>query len=225
MKKEIEAIIKKHIAFYEKLTKNQLEILLNAAYIVNFKKGEILYSNENECLGVLLLLEGELRTYIASYNGKEVTLYNTTPYEICIMSASCVLKNISFDVTIEATTSSKALLIPINAFEKVMYDNLYVENFAQNIVINKFSEVMWAMEQLLFLSFDKRLASFLYDETIKTKSLTINLTHEQIARYISSAREVVSRMLKHFEKENIVTLSNKTIEIKDKDKLKALIYE
>ncbi|NCA67667.1 MAG: Crp/Fnr family transcriptional regulator [Clostridia bacterium] len=225
MKTEISEAVKKYFSFYEKLTTAQFDYLVKSAYFVNFEKGQIIYSNENECLGVLVLFSGELRTYMTSYNGKEVTLYRTGSSDICIMSASCALKNISFDVTIEALADCAGLLIPITAFEKVMKENVYVENFAQAVALNKFSDVMWAMEQLLFSSFEKRLASFLYDESVKTKTMVIKLTHEQIARYISSAREVVSRMLKNFEKEGIVALSSGAIEVIDKEKLKKIVNE
>lgn len=224
MKQKVLETIKK-MGFFDRLTTQQVELLVGAAYFVNFEKGQIIYSNDNECLGVMMLLTGELRTYMTSLTGKEITLYRLGANEICIMSASCVLKNISFDVTVEALSDCYALLIPISAFEKVMYENVYIENFANRIAVAKFSEVMWAMEQLLFLSFDKRLASFLYDESAKSKSLIIKMTHEQIARLISSAREVVSRMLKHFEKEGIVALSNGAIEIINKQKLMDLIKE
>ncbi len=225
MKDIISELIKKYFPFCDKLTVPQFDTLVNSAYFVDFDKGQLVYSADNECLGVLVLIGGELRTYLTSYNGKEVTLYRMTGGDICIMSASCALKNISFDVTIEALAACHALLIPISAFEKVMRENIHVENFANIVALEKFSEVMWAMERLLFLSFDKRLASFLYDEAVATRSTKINLTHEQIARLISSAREVVSRMLKLFEKRGIVALSNSEIEIIDKEALKAMIAE
>ena len=81
---------------------------------------------------------------------------------------------------------------------------------------------MWVMQQILFMSMDKRLAIFLYEESARTGSDTINLTHEQIAKYIGSAREVVSRMLKYFVSEGIVEASRKGVKILDKDRLKVL---
>jgi CRP/FNR family transcriptional regulator len=101
--------------------------------------------------------------------------------------------------------------------------NIYVENYMYKKAADRFSDVMWAMEQILFKSFDARLAIFLYDEMVNTKSNVIKLTHEQIAKYIGSAREVVSRMLKSFEKHDVLKLSRGTIEIIDKDKLRSLI--
>jgi CRP/FNR family transcriptional regulator len=100
-----------------------------------------------------------------------------------------------------------------------MDENVYVENFFSKIIADRFSKTMWVMEQVLFMKFDKRLALFLIDESENLGSDVINLTHEQIARYTSSAREVVSRMLKYFEKENIIKTSRGKIKIIDRNKL------
>ncbi len=78
---------------------------------------------------------------------------------------------------------------------------------------------MWAMQQILFMSFDKRLAIFLIDELAKTGGDTVRLTHEQIAKYMGSAREVVTRMLKYFANEGIVTLSRGAVTVTDREKL------
>lgn len=79
---------------------------------------------------------------------------------------------------------------------------------------------MWAMQQILFMSMDKRLAVFLWDEISKTEDDTVHLTHEQVARDVGSAREVVSRMLKYFTSEGIVELSRGGIKVIDKKKLR-----
>ena len=90
-------------------------------------------------------------------------------------------------------------------------------------VIGRFSEVMWVMQQILFMSFDRRLAIFLLDESSKLGSDTIKLTHEQIAKYMGSAREVVSRMMKYFVTEGIVESSRQNgIKIIDKKRLRAI---
>jgi CRP/FNR family transcriptional regulator len=81
---------------------------------------------------------------------------------------------------------------------------------------------MWAMQQVLFMSMDKRLAIFLWDEMTRTGNELLTITHEQAARYVGSAREVVTRMLKYFASEGIVELSRGGIKILDKSKLRSL---
>lgn len=103
-----------------------------------------------------------------------------------------------------------------------MEDNIHAELFALRLAAEKFSEVMWAMEQILFLNFDARLAIFLLDETAKTGENTLQLTHEQIARYIGSAREVVTRMLHYFVDEGAVALTRGRVTVLDKKYLQAI---
>ena len=103
-----------------------------------------------------------------------------------------------------------------------MEQNIYAENFTNLLVVDRFSNVMWAMEQLLFMRFDKRLAIFLLDELSKTGDVNIRLTHEQIAKYMGSAREVVSRMLKYFAREGLIEMSRGGIKILDREKLREL---
>lgn len=212
-----------HLDFWNKLSADEKNLVKNNVTKVTYNKGEILYSADNECLGLVLIQKGGLRVYILSEDGREVTLYRLSEGDSCVLSASCILKNITFDVVIDAETDTEALLLNIGTFSKLNNENIYVENFSYKNAVDRFSDVMWAIEQILFMSFDKRLATFLIDETVKRKSNDINLTHEQIAKYLGSAREVVSRMLKNFELQGILKLSRGLIRITDKEKLKELL--
>jgi CRP/FNR family transcriptional regulator len=214
--------LSKSLSFWNKLSINEKNSIINNVALLKYKQGVNIHSGENDCVGVLVVKSGELRTYILSEDGKEITLYRLSRGEVCILSASCILKGITFDVHIDAEADSEILLINSSVFSKISEQNLYVENFSYKIVIDRFSKVMWAMEQILFLSMDSRLATFLISEISKNNTNTINLTHEQIAKYIGSAREVVSRMLKYFQNEGIVNLSRGGIKILDKRKLEKL---
>jgi len=167
---------------------------------------------------VLFVKSGCLRVYIMSEEGKEVTLYRVNPGEVCILTASCVLSEITFDVYVDAEELSQVVVLNAFAFSKIIEKNIYVENFSNKMKAIRFSDVMWTMQQILFFSFDKRLAIFLYEELIKNGPI-IRYSHMEIAKYLGSAREVVSRMLKYFENEGIVKVSRKEIEIIDKRKL------
>ncbi len=211
------------LTFWDKLSNSQKNLIINNISPVHYEKGSRVHSGENDCIGVLLIKKGELRIYILSEEGKEVTLYRLRDNEICILSASCILDNITFDVHVDAEVDSDVLLIDSYYYQQLCRQNIYAENFTDKLVIDSFSDVMWAMEQILFMSFDKRLAIFLLDEIARNQSESIELTHEQIAKYIGSAREVVSRMLKYFAQEGIVELSRGGVKVIDKKKLKQLI--
>ncbi|PKM93763.1 MAG: Crp/Fnr family transcriptional regulator [Firmicutes bacterium HGW-Firmicutes-1] len=215
--------IKSHFNFWENLNTTEQNIIVNNTMKIKYRKGHNLHSAVSECLGVLLLLSGGLRVYILSEDGREVTLYRLDSGDTCVLSASCILNNITFDVHIDAETDTEVYLLNIGAFSKLAQNNVYVENFALKNTVERFSDVMWALEQILFMSFDKRLAIFLLDEMSKSNGNEINLTQEQIAKYIGSAREVVSRMLKVFQAQGILEQSRGFIHVIDKEKLKKLL--
>lgn len=215
--------VKSRLTFWDKLTDAEKAIIENNTTKVTYKKGAKLHSTTNDCLGVLLVRSGELRVYILSEDGRDVTLFRITAGDVCVLSASCILNSITFEVEIDAEVETEAFLINIGAFGKLSNSNVYVENFAYKNTMERFSDVMWSMEQILFMRFDKRLAIFLLDEMAKTNSPDLNLTQEQIAKYVGSAREVVSRMLKVFQSQGILEQSRGQIHIISKEKLKDLL--
>jgi len=210
------------LTFWDKLNAQEQALILNNIMPVKYRQGANIHSGENDCVGILLIKSGELRTYILSEDGREVTLYRLVKGDVCILSASCILKNITFDVHIDAEHDSEVLLINSNVFQQICNENIYAENFSYKAVVDRFSDVMWAMQQILFMSFDKRLAIFLLDELSKNGTDSISLTHEQIAKYMGSAREVVSRMLKYFENEGFVKLFRGDVKVIDKKSLREL---
>lgn len=223
LKKDDFEFLRENLSFWNRLTEKEKNMVMNNVTKVIYNKGEIIHNADNDCLGLILIQKGGLRVYILSEDGREVTLYRLTEGDACVLSASCILNNITFDVFIDAETETEVFLLNIGTFSTLNNENIYVENFAYKNTVDRFSDVMWAIEQILFMSFDKRLATFLIDEIAKNKTTDINLTHEQIAKYLGSAREVVSRMLKNFESQGILKLSRGLIQIIDKEKLKGLL--
>jgi CRP/FNR family transcriptional regulator len=197
-------------------------MLCKSAVSAKYSRGQNVHGIEGNCIGGIIVKSGCLRTYILSEDGREITLYRLYSDDLCILSASCVLQSITFDVFVDAEEDCEVYIIDGNVFKKISSENLFVENFALNSAVERFSEIMWVMQQILFMSFDKRLAIFLLDESSKIGSSNIRLTHEQIARYMGSAREVVSRMLKYFSSEEIVELYRGEIRIINKNKLRQL---
>lgn len=212
-----------YLPFWEKLNKEKQTLLKDNCKTVNYKKGSHVYSASEECLGVLVILKGSLRTYILSDEGREVTLYNLYENDVCVLSASCVLSQITFDVFVDAREDCSLLLISPAAFSSVMKTNVYAENFMLRITAERFSDTMWAMQQILFMGFDKRLAIYLLDEINRKNTNVIKTTHGDIAKEIGSAREVVSRMLKSFAEDGVVSINRGTVEIINKKYLQNLV--
>ncbi|MCC0653424.1 MULTISPECIES: Crp/Fnr family transcriptional regulator [unclassified Clostridioides] len=215
-------ILTQSLSFWDKLTDSQKSLLISSANISHFKKGNSIHCGDSDCIGILIIKSGTIRTYILSDEGREVTLFRLDNGDVCILSASCILNTITFDVYVDAETDCDIIQISSSVFSKLSTENIHAELFSYKLATERFSDVMWAMQQILFMSFDKRLASFLVDEITKNNNTTINMTHEQIAKYMGSAREVVSRMLKYFAREGLVSLSRGGVKVLDKDRLRSL---
>lgn len=207
--------------FWNELPHAEQEFICRHSHVMTYAKGTRIHDG-NECSGVIFVHSGSLRLYMMSEDGKDITLYRLHKGDMCMLSASCVLQSITFDVFVDAEENSECYVISGPAFAEVSSRNPNIKIFALETAVSRFSDVMWAMQQILFMSMDKRLAIFLTDEAARTNSDTIVYTHEQIARYIGSAREVVSRMLKYFANEGIVEVSRGGIKILDKNRLRNL---
>ena len=223
MNQEVLEYVTERLPFWNHLSQSQKDLLISNAKTTHFSKGQTLHRGDSECIGLLFLKKGILRTYITSDEGKEVTLYRLEDNDLCILSASCILQNIDFDVSIDAETDCEVIQISSLVFARLSSDNVYVDLFSYQLVSERFSDVMWAFQQILFTSFDKRLAAFLLDESLKSETMEIRMTHEQIAKYLGTAREVVSRMLKYFSNEGFVSVSRGGITITDKNRLRAIL--
>ena len=198
-----------YFPMWDDLTKSEQDILKSSAVLMKVQKGDIIH-NGNECTGLIMIKSGILRAYVISDSGKEMTLYRLASDSMCLFSASCIVNNISFDIVIEAESDSEFILIPSEIYKNIMRHSVSLSNFTNE----------WLMEQIAWKSFDKRLADFLIKESEIENSLTLNITHETIGNHMGNPREVVSRMLKYFQNENIVKLSRGIIEITDMDKLR-----
>lgn len=207
--------------FWEKLSdaeKNQIE---QSVYVESYPKGMLMHRTEDSCKGLMTVLSGQLRTYILSEEGREVTLFRVNADEVCVLSASCLMDTITFDVLIEATEDTEVLVLPAAVLNQVVQQNPYIELFLYKSATEKFSDVMWTMQQILFLKIDQRVAQFLWDEMVQKNSMTLSITHDEIARYIGSAREVVTKVLKYMVKEGALELKRGTITVLNKELLRS----
>ena len=216
-----EPIFKNIFPFWNEISETDRNYICQNTYALTYRKGTTVH-NGNECSGVFFVRKGSLRVYILSEEGKEITLYRLHEGNFCMLSASCVLQTVTFDVCVDAEEDCECYVVDGGAYSSVAENNPNIKIFTLETAISRFSDVMWVMQQILFMSIDKRLAIFLIDESTRIGSDRIELTHEQIAKYIGSAREVVSRMLKYFTNEGIVESSRKGVLILDKKRLRAL---
>lgn len=214
--------ISEYFPIWKQLTDSQQQKLKNAAIYRKVKKGATLHDGNTDCMGLLLICSGQLRAYILSEEGREITLYRLFDMDVCLFSASCVMQNIQFEIVIEAEKDSKIWIIPPKLYKELMEESAPVANYANQLMGSRFSEVMWLIEQIMWKSFDKRLAAFLLEESNLDGTLVLKITHEKISNHLGTAREVVTRMLRYFQNEGMVKLSRGTIEITSAKRLEEL---
>ncbi|MBO4235218.1 MAG: Crp/Fnr family transcriptional regulator [Firmicutes bacterium] len=214
--------ISKHLSIWPKLTKREQERLVEAATFDTVKAGEHIHDGNKECTGLILVASGQLRAYIISESGKEITLYRLLEGDICLFSASCIINNLKLDIMIKAEKDTSFWLIPTETYKSLMDQSVTISNYTNEILASRMSDIVYLMEQVMWHSFDQRLASFLVNESTLENSERLSITHEEIANHMGTAREVVTRMLKYFQSEGLVSLSRGSIEINDVSRLKAL---
>ena len=211
-----------YLPIWDKLTADQQQRIANVIEFRKIKAGTQIHDSSSECLGLVLVRSGQLRAYILSEDGREITISRLFEYDVSLLSASCVMPDMQFNVMIEAEKDTEFWSIPACLFKNLVDESLAVSNYSRNLLSSNFSELMWLMEQIMWKSIDKRLANFLLEEASLEDSNQLKITHERIAGHMGTAREVVTRMLRYFQSEGMVKLTRGTIEITDEAKLEAL---
>ena len=207
---------------FSQLTPQQQKMVLDYTAIRTVPAGTVVHNGAVECTGFLLVRSGQLRAYTLSEEGREVTIYRLFDHDCCLFSAACIMSSLQFEVIIETEKDSEIFIIPPSIYQKLMNESLPVSKYTNDLMASRFSEVMWLMEQIMWKSFDKRLAAFLVEESSIEGTKLLKITHEKIANHMGTAREVVTRMLRYFQSEGMVKLTRGTIELTDKKKLNKL---
>ncbi len=213
-----------YFPIWDKLTTEQQNRIGQVTDYQKIKKGTIIHDGSPDCLGMLLVHSGQLRAYMLSEEGREITICRFFEMDICLFSAACVMPNMQFDIFIEAEKDTELWVIPACLYKNLMDESLVVANYSHDLITNHFSELMWLMEQIMWKSFDKRLAKFLLEECALEDSDSLRITHEKIANHMGTAREVVTRMLRYFQGEGMVRLTRGTVDIKDRKRLEKLAH-
>lgn len=211
-----------YLPIWNKLDSQQQQMMARNAVLRKEAKGTIVHNGSLECTGVLLVGSGQLRAYILSEDGREITIYRLFERDMCMLSATCIMSSIQFDITIEVEKDAQFWVICPDAFKRMMAESALVANYTNELMATRFSDVMWLMEQVLWKSFDKRLANFLLQECEIEDSKVLKITHETIGNHLGNPREVVTRMLRYFQNEGFVKLSRGAIEIVDEQGLAQL---
>ncbi len=211
-----------YLPVWNKLAADQQALLSSSTARRSVSKGTVVHNGNLDCTGLLLLESGQLRAYILSPEGREITIYRLFERDLCLLSASCMMRSIQFEITIEAEKDTSFLLIPTEVYKGIMEQSAPLSNFTNEVMATRFSDVMWLIEQVLWKSIDQRLAAFLLEEAAIEGTKVLKITHETIGNHMGNPREVVTRMLKYFQNEDMVQLSRGSIVLTDTKKLEVL---
>lgn len=215
-------IFEHYFPIWNQLNLTQKSHILDSLIERHIKKGTMIHNGSMDCTGLLLVKYGQLRAYILSDEGREITLYRLFDRDMCLFSASCIMRSIQFDVAIEAEKDTGLWIIPAEIYKNIMEESAPVANYTNELMASRFSDVMWLMEQIMWKSLDKRMAAFLLEESSIEESAELKITHETIANHLGSHREVITRMLRYFQSEGMVRLSRGSVTVTDEARLRQL---
>ena len=214
-----------HFPIWNKLTADQQRLISGHLLSRTVSKDTVIHNGSMDCTGLLLVRSGQLRAYILSEEGREITIYRLFDWDMCLFSASCIMRSIQFEITIAAEKDTDFWIIPAEIYRSIMAQSAAVANYTNELMASRFSDVMWLIEQIMWKSLDKRVAAFLLEESSIEGTEKLKITHEYIANHLGSHREVITRMLRYFQNEGIVKLSRGVVEITDTEKLEELSHQ
>lgn len=210
-------ILADHYPFWEQLTSQEEEFLLASAGQKNFAKGEHFEMTQTDCRGIGLLLSGEMRVRLSSEEGREVTLFRLQAADECVLSMSCLMDAIDFHLSVDVVDDAEMLQISGLALKKIMESNPYVALYIYKTATEKFADIMDVVKNVLFTGIEDRLREFLL--TASEDQAILYMTHDDIARELGTAREVVSRLLKQLAQDGLVQTKRGQIHILNRDGL------
>jgi CRP/FNR family transcriptional regulator len=167
-----------------------------------------IYRQGDACSGIAFVVTGDIRVYKIGQTGREITLYEIGPGETCILNASCILAHTPYPAHAAALTSVDMLLVPADHFRALVDQNEVMREFVFTLLSQRLSGVMELVEEIAFGRMDERLMDYLIE---KSANRRLETTHQAIASDLGTSREVVSRLLKDFERKGTVQLSRTAI--------------
>ena len=205
------------------LPADQLAALCRPEALLRLPAGTQLFAERQPCQGFPLLLEGSIKVVKTAASGREMLLYRVEPGESCIITSSCLLGHAPYTARGEAETPITLLILPSPVFDRLVAEQARFRDFVFHLFSERLAELMQLVEEVAFHRLDQRLAKLLLAKLLLAKpGETLHATHQQLAEELGSVREIVSRLLKGFAAQGLVSLGREQIAILDRSGLKAL---
>jgi CRP/FNR family transcriptional regulator len=193
---------------FRAVSESKLKELLSASSRKKIPAGTQLYREGDACSAIAFVLSGDIRVFKIGQTGREITLYEIGPGETCILNASCILAGKSYPANAVTLSETELVLIPSPSFQKMMAESEQMRAFIFTVLSQRMTAVMELVEEVAFGRMDQRLLDYL---TEKSADGVLETTHQKIANDLGTSREVVSRLLKDFERRKEVRLSRNSI--------------
>lgn len=184
--------------------------LLSVSHYKIFPGEVLIYSEGDPCSAIAFFLSGEIRVYKAGSSGREITLYEIGRGETCILNASCILAGMSYPANAVTIRGGEMLLVPAGDFRRLIGKYETMRDFVFTLLSRRLTSVMTLIEEVAFGKMDVRLLDYIKEKSDNGKLVA---THQKIADDLGTSREVVSRLLKDFEREEKVILSRNLIQL------------
>mgnify|MGYP001351122462 FL=1 len=200
------------------LPAGKLAALLPPGAIMQLPAGTQVFAEHQPCQGFPLVLEGSIKVIKLAANGRELMLYRVMPGGSCIISSSCLLGHSDYNARGIAETPLTLLALPVSTFTTLMVEHAPFRDFVFHLFADRIGELMQLVEEVAFARLDQRLAKLL----LARHESTLNVTHQQLADELGSVREIVSRLLKGFAAQGLVTLGREQLTVVDREGLQKL---
>ena len=184
---------------------------------VSAPAGTIIYGLGDQCEHFIILQKGQVRVYRPGDDGRAITLYHVGEGESCILTAACILNTQTFPAIAEVEQDVQGLAIPTAQMIDWLKSETDWQQYIFSLLSQRMSELISLVDALAFRNLDVRLANWLIEHS--SKSSKIRITHQVLAEELASSREVISRLLKEFEREGLIKLGRGEIEIIDPSRI------
>jgi CRP/FNR family transcriptional regulator len=195
-----------------------------AAKIMQLPDNQPICQQGMQCSHLALVIEGTARVFKIGENGREITLYRIGPGESCILTASCIMSQKPFPAFAVSEQPIQALIISTSDVVRWSNQEQAWRDYLFELISERLSDVISIVEEVAFRRVDRRLAGYLLQHT-DNESNRMQATHQSIASDLGTSREVVSRILKDFEQQELISITRGAITLQDRDRLSGKTIE
>lgn len=210
-----------HFPALQELEESSVQILAQSARAVSLPRGAKAFEAGMPCDNYLMVASGRVRVQQVSESGREIVLYRVVGGETCILTTACLLAHEGYSAEAIAETEVSGFVVPRSGFDRLLAQSRRFRDFVFTAYASRLTDLMLLVEEVAFGHIDIRLAQRLLE--LSGSDEIVSLTHQELAVELGTAREVVSRQLKEFERRDWIRLERGRIDVRDRIALNSLV--